>query len=1219
MNDIVQLRLLTLCICGLFFFSIPTYVDAQNQDCDVELLLPTGLEAQPGDSFCITIDVNNFEDVILALFVVNFNSTVLQLDSWDPTVSGLPGFTANSIQYRPQIDPDIIRVLWTDPNLAPNSIPDGDALLELCFTVIGTPGSEAQIFFNDTGLNAPSEFLTPAQDQADPPEVLTSCNPDPNSGRISIVPPPSTEPQIFSTGQCGTATGIDDGIVELKVFFGTPNYTIVSNVDNLVGTNDQDVFVFDNVPLGTHTFMAVDEVGLSSTEITVEITQDPAFTIDLTTLRMPSCPTSVDGRIEVVIDGGRPFGNGEYFFDWGSQQIGLGQNELRNLANGQYTLVVTDSLGCRQNETYELNREGIEVMPTNTVDALCSGISDGALSVVGAGGGPFSDGYNWNIELIEADGTRTPVGSPVQRSFTQDFTSLLPGMYEITATDSVDFLQMCATVTPFEVGVQREIGAEFQEVDPANNCGAGLSPAILDLNSTQMPIATPFNVQLIDSTGNTVFDDTTMDSSVDAGCLQPGTYTTLLQDANGCSNTLELVLGQGSTLDLTDSMAVNPTCFGAMDGFITVDIMTDSPPLLFVWSTGDMGADVDSIGGLASGPYTLTVSDQSGAVQMLEFLLVDPAALTVSLDEETAIECPGGTGSILAEVTGGDGNNTFLWLHDSLFTNNGLRTDLPAGDYSVEVTDLNGCFGAASFTLEDRIAPTANLSNIMAPSCPGDNSGTAVLNITPSPDFGGPFSFESSTGQRSTPNNFLGTNFPSGDDNFIIYSQGACVFDTVFVEIPEAIPFSIDRANTTMTEIACFGDDDFQTGATVNLAIDGPNTVAILWLDDGVTTSNSRVGLPAGVYPIELSIGTCVIIDSIVIEQPTQIEVAIDSTNSIFARCGGDSNTELVVEVTGGTPNYSIVWVDENNQPISTGFTASNLAAGSYVVQVTDANGCEFDLPVEVMEPDPVVATIDTVMEALCSSDQGFVTIGDVSGGVGGPYRFQINTAPAVSVMDTAFIIPGDITISVFDQNGCAYDTSILVLPPTQLSVSLGEDTEVELGQSTVIRANIDAESSIDSVRWIPAEIVECIDSLCSEVTISPVGPTTLFVEVTDINGCVATDEVDISVRRTSNIYIPNAFSPTATVPGNATFRVFGGSGVSSVDFIRIYDRYGNIVHAEEGSQPIALAGVGTWNGTFNNNPTQELESGVYVYVVQFSFIDGGEPELRRGNVTLIR
>ena len=1218
MNYTLRLRLLTLCIGVLIFSFIPTCVEGQGQDCDVELLLPTGLEAEPGESFCITINVNNFEDIILSLFVINFNSTVLRLDSWDPTVSGLPGFIADNVNYRPAVDPDIIRVLWTDPNLDPRTIANGAAFLELCFTVIGTPGTEAQILINDTGLSAPSEFITQSMNSSQPSESLMVCNPDPNSGRISIVPPPSTDPQIFATGQCGTNSGVDDGIVELKVFFGTPVYTVVSDIGTVVGTADQDVFVFEDVPLGTHTFMVVDDVGLSSTEISVEITPDPAFTIDLVTLREPSCSTELDGRIEVDITGGRPFGNGEFFFDWGTEQIGLGQNDLRNLDNGDYTVVVTDSLGCRQSETFQLDRSEIEVMTTNTIDALCAGNADGALSVVGTGGGPFSDGYNWNIQLIEDDSTRTQVGTPVPRSFNQEFTSLMPGRYEITATDSVDFFQRCPSIGEFEIGVQREISAEFQEVDPANACNAGLSPAILDLVSTQTTISTPINVQIVDSTGSTVFDDFATSGSIDAGCLPPGTYTTLIQDSDGCSNTLELTLAQGATIDLIDSMTVNPTCFGASDGFITVDIMTDSPPLLFEWSTGEMGADVDSIGGLTSGTYTLDISDASGAIQIFEFTLVDPEALTVSLDEATAIECPGGTGSIMADVTGGDGNNTFLWLFDSLFSNNGLRTDLPAGDYTVEVTDLSGCFDVASFTLVDRIAPTPNLSNINAPSCPGDDSGTAVLTVTPSVDFTNPFSFESSSGQGGGPNNFTVTNFPSGPDNFIIYSQGTCVFDTVFVEIPEAAPFAIDTANTTITEIGCFGDDTFQTGATVNLAIDGPNNVNILWLDDGVTMGNTRVGLPAGIYPVELSVGTCVVLDTIIIEQPDLIEVTIDSTNSIFSTCGGDNSTELVVEVTGGTPNFSIVWLDDTNQPISTGFMASGLAPGSYIVQVTDANGCEVELPVEVTEPDPVVATIDTVSEALCSSDQGFITIGDVSGGVG-PYRFQINTAPAVSVEDTAFIIPGDITVSVFDQNGCVYDTMILVLPPTQLDVSLGEDTQVELGQSTVIRANIDTETAIDTVRWFPEEIVECLDPMCIEVTISPIVPTTLIAEVTDVNGCVASDDIEINVQRTSNIYIPNAFSPTATVPGNATFRVFGGSGISSVDFIRIYDRYGNIVHAEEGAQPIVLSGVGTWNGTFNNNPSQELESGVYAYVVQFSFIDGGEPELRRGNVTLIR
>jgi gliding motility-associated-like protein len=148
---------------------------------------------------------------------------------------------------------------------------------------------------------------------------------------------------------------------------------------------------------------------------------------------------------------------------------------------------------------------------------------------------------------------------------------------------------------------------------------------------------------------------------------------------------------------------------------------------------------------------------------------------------------------------------------------------------------------------------------------------------------------------------------------------------------------------------------------------------------------------------------------------------------------------------------------------------------------------------------------------------------------------------------------------------------------------------------------------------------LECLNDPCQQVSATPLSTTLYQVLVKDINGCLATDDINISVARTSNVYVPNAFSPNGNFPGNRTFKVFAGTGVSTVDFIRIYDRWGNLVHAEEAAQPRLLSGVGTWNGYYNNDNTKELNAGVYVYVVQVSFTDGGNPELRRGNVTLIR
>ncbi len=1211
MNTIQQFCFRCLIVILLHASYPGTQLIAQNCETQsVQLTLPDNITIQPGEQFCFDVEVANFNNMVLFFFVINFNSTVLQFDSADPLVSGLTGFTAGDVTPPTMRDPDVIRILWSHPNLEASTLPDNSPIINLCFTAIGDPGIDGRILFNDTGLGSPAEFLDDLNNS------YTPCNPNPGSGVINVVPEESNNPQIFVTGQCGSASGADEGIVELKVFYGTPPYTIASSQGNMVGSVEQDVFVFNNLPLGAQSFTAVDADGLSSNDLSINITDDPAFNISVLTQRAPNCPTDFNGRIELEIEGGKPFENGEYFFDWGEAQIGLGQNELKDLTNGTYSVTILDSLGCKQSASYTLERSPIEVVPTNISPALCEGRNNGIIQVSATGGGPYENGYIWNIERLEEDGSTITVDSRVNPELNPEFRLLQAGNYRITARDSIDRRQSCSNQQVFEVSIQRDITTQLNNDNTTGeSCNSEELIAGLDINASSGSLSTPINVQLIDSADQVVFDEAVTTTSVTTPCLNTGKYTVRIEDAEGCTD-IENIFLIGSTILLEDSLVSNPSCPSLSDGFIKVDITTSNPPLNFEWSTGQSGSDIDSIGGLSAGPYSVTVTDDIGSSEIYSFNLTDPEAISLSITQQEIV-CPGLTGQLFAEASGGIGELSYLWLPDS--STNSVLADAPAGVYTVEVRDENGCMTSQSSELIDKVAPDGIISNVNAPSCVGQSDGTAVLTITPSVDFPGPnYISQSSTGLRNTSNNLSVDNFPAGSDNFIIFSdsEGTCVFDTVFVDIPEAIPFELDLANSTITEISCFGDEG-NDGAIVNLAAIGPTNLSFNWLEIE-RTGPVQVGLGAGIYTVELAVGECSSLDTIIIEQPDSLQVTIDSSMSVFALCGGDNNTEIVATQLGGTPEYNFNWEDESGNNISTDSVASNLAPGLYTYEVTDANDCSTSIEVVVEEPDVVVAEIGEVNDPLCNGDQGFITIANAEGGIGEPYRYQVNTAPAIPIMDTAAVIPGDLVVRVFDQNGCSWDTMITILEPLNLDISLGPDENIELGQSVDIQAIVTSDSSIDTILWTPAESVSCIFDNCTEVNVAPVLTTQYEVRAIDINGCEATDEITVSVQRTSNIYIPNAFSPSATVPGNSTFKVFGGSGVSTVESINIFDRYGNLVHSEEETQPIQLAGVGRWQGFFNENPSKKLESGVYMYIVEFAFLDGGT-EIRRGNVTLIR
>ncbi len=87
---------------------------------------------------------------------------------------------------------------------------------------------------------------------------------------------------------------------------------------------------------------------------------------------------------------------------------------------------------------------------------------------------------------------------------------------------------------------------------------------------------------------------------------------------------------------------------------------------------------------------------------------------------------------------------------------------------------------------------------------------------------------------------------------------------------------------------------------------------------------------------------------------------------------------------------------------------------------------------------------------------------------------------------------------------------------------------------------------------------------------------------VTDINGCQASASILVDVDYQRDVYIPNVFSPNGD-GRNDEFRIFTGLGVVSINYIRIYDRWGNLVH-EEGPQMPSPTGAGNWDGSFKGN-----------------------------------
>jgi hypothetical protein len=139
----------------------------------------------------------------------------------------------------------------------------------------------------------------------------------------------------------------------------------------------------------------------------------------------------------------------------------------------------------------------------------------------------------------------------------------------------------------------------------------------------------------------------------------------------------------------------NVSCFGGTNGTATASVSGGSAPYTYLWNNGQTSA---SLTGLASGIYSVTVTDANNCTGTVNVQLTEPAtalSLTISSSAESCV--PGSDGSATVTVNGGVGPYGYLWDNGQTTQS---ATALTAGNYVVTVTDANSCTKATTVTVE---------------------------------------------------------------------------------------------------------------------------------------------------------------------------------------------------------------------------------------------------------------------------------------------------------------------------------------------------------------------------------------------------------------------------------------------------------------------------------------------------------------------------------------
>jgi gliding motility-associated-like protein len=362
----------------------------------------------------------------------------------------------------------------------------------------------------------------------------------------------------------------------------------------------------------------------------------------------------------------------------------LPSNIANNLSAGLKTLTTLDANGCSQTNTVLLSQVNSPIISFTVTKPSCVGVANGSvISSVSAAPPAFS--YTWQ---------------PVV-SFTNNIQNIASGNYTLTVKDG------SACITQSVVNVTPVVSFTLSALTNPENCSAADGSAIVNVSGGNSPYS--YTTLLLPATTNTLNN------------LTSGTYTTLVTDANNCTDTLKFVVGNLSTVLVSVTSFTPGQCFGQCNGKVQLSTQNAVSPITYSVS-GTSTTSSSLISNLCSGLINIKVTDALGCSATTTVFITPAAAFSYSATPSVNT-CFGKPITLQANATGGAGNYTFVWNPGNI--NGQLISLTPTAStiYSLNVYDANGCT-LAPFQVTATINPpiTISINNSNSGICPGSTA-----------------------------------------------------------------------------------------------------------------------------------------------------------------------------------------------------------------------------------------------------------------------------------------------------------------------------------------------------------------------------------------------------------------------------------------------------------------------------------------------------------------
>lgn len=286
---------------------------------------------------------------------------------------------------------------------------------------------------------------------------------------------------------------------------------------------------------------------------------------------------------------------------------------------------------------------------------------------------------------------------------------------------------------------------------------------------------------------------------------------------------------------------------------------------------------------------------------------------------------------------------------------------------------------------------------------------------------------------------------------------------------------------------------------------------------------------------------------------------------------------------------------------------------GNYVDSLVSSIGCDSIVYLTLAEVPAGRINLETdIQDATCfGRSDGEIQV-RTTNVTYPPTRITLGTQSVVTDYAIFSNLAADtFTLEVTDRYGCRLETTLDVVEPPPVSLDVGPDRSLQLGDELVLEPSVNQPFEI--LIWEGGLSGSCGDLNCFPISLTPLSDTTIFWTVQTAPNCQAMDTLRVSVDASRQLYAPNAFSPNFD-GRNDYFGIFGREAeVLSVSVLRVFDRWGGLVY--EGEDLAVNAPDSGWDGRLNG---ELLPQGIYTYQAQVTFLDG-VTRTKTGSVLLIR